>query len=65
VPRPAGAKFPRVTLLLRGGRRKSNADDAYIEIKNKYVVGISITFYIPIETINRPPQSRETITLNS
>jgi hypothetical protein len=32
-----------------------------IEIKNKHVAGISITFYLPIEAFRRPPQSRETI----
>jgi hypothetical protein len=35
-----------------------------IKIKNKHVVGISKTFYLSIETISRPPQSRETIPLN-
>jgi hypothetical protein len=34
-----------------------------IEIKNKHVAGISITFYLPMERISRPPQSRETIPL--
>jgi hypothetical protein len=35
-----------------------------IKIKNKHAVGISRTFYLSIETISRPPQSRETIHLN-
>jgi hypothetical protein len=34
-----------------------------IKIKNKLVAGISKTFYVSIETISRPPQSRETIPL--
>jgi hypothetical protein len=34
-----------------------------IKIKNKYVAGISRIFFLSIETISRPPQSRETITL--
>jgi hypothetical protein len=34
-----------------------------IEVKNKNVAGISLAFYLPIETIRRPPQSRETIPL--
>jgi hypothetical protein len=32
-----------------------------IKIKNKHVAGISMTFYLSIETISRPPQSHETI----
>jgi hypothetical protein len=36
-----------------------------IKIKNKYVAGISRTFYLSIETINRPPQFRETIPLTT
>jgi hypothetical protein len=34
-----------------------------IKIKNKHVAGISRTFYLSIETISRPPRSRETIPL--
>jgi hypothetical protein len=34
-----------------------------IEIKNKNVARISLTFYLPIETISRPSQSCETIPL--
>jgi hypothetical protein len=35
-----------------------------IKIKNKHFLGISITFYLPIETISRPPQFCETIPSN-
>jgi hypothetical protein len=35
-----------------------------IKIKNKHFAGISRTYYLPIQTISRPPQSRETIPLN-
>jgi hypothetical protein len=34
-----------------------------IKIKNKHVAGISRTYYLPIQTISRPLQSRETIPL--
>jgi hypothetical protein len=34
-----------------------------IKIKNKHVAEISMTFYLSIETISSPPQSRETIPL--
>jgi hypothetical protein len=34
-----------------------------VKIKNKYAAGISMTFYLSIETISSPPQSRETIPL--
>jgi hypothetical protein len=34
-----------------------------LKLKNKSVVGISLTFYLSIETISRPPQSHETIPL--
>jgi hypothetical protein len=34
-----------------------------IKIKNKYVAGISGTFYLSTETISRPHQSRVTIPL--
>jgi hypothetical protein len=58
--------YPRFTLLLGGGIRTSqnysHEDD--IKIKNEHVAGISRTYYLPIQTINRPPQSRETIPLN-
>jgi hypothetical protein len=69
-PRPAGVNFPRFTLLLGGWRRKSNTGEAYryippgmlnftyeddIKIKNKHVEGISRTYYLPIQTISRPP----------
>jgi hypothetical protein len=36
-----------------------------IEIKNKHVAGVSRTFYLSTESISRPPQSRETIPLNT
>jgi hypothetical protein len=36
-----------------------------IENKNKYVAGTSRTICVSSETINRPPQSRETIPLNT
>jgi hypothetical protein len=35
-----------------------------IKIKNKYVAGISRTFYLATETISRPSQSGETIYLS-
>jgi hypothetical protein len=34
-----------------------------IKIKNKHVAGVSRTYNLSIETISRPPQSRETIPL--
>jgi hypothetical protein len=34
-----------------------------IKIKSKHVAGISRTFHLSIETLSRPPQSRETIPL--
>jgi hypothetical protein len=34
-----------------------------VKIKNKHVPGVSRTYYLSIETISRPPQSRETIPL--
>jgi hypothetical protein len=73
VPFSAGANFPRITLPLGGGRRKSEASKAHmlnftyeddIKFKNKHVAGISRTFYLSVETISRPPQSRETIPLS-
>jgi hypothetical protein len=36
-----------------------------IKIKSKHVAGISRTFHLSIETLSRPPQSRETIPLNN
>jgi hypothetical protein len=33
------------------------------KIKNKYVAGISRTICLSTQTINRPPQSRETVPL--
>jgi hypothetical protein len=66
------SKFSPFSLLLGGGRRKSDAGEAYmlnfsyeddIKIKNKHVVGVSRTFYLSTETISRPPQSEATIPL--
>jgi hypothetical protein len=34
-----------------------------IKIKSKHVSGIPRTFHLPIETLSRPPQSRETVHL--
>jgi hypothetical protein len=34
-----------------------------VKIKNKHVAGVSRTYYLSIETISRPPQSRDTIHL--
>jgi hypothetical protein len=36
-----------------------------LRLKIKLVAGISRTFYLSIETIRRPPQSRETIPLKA
>jgi hypothetical protein len=72
-PLPTGANFPRFTLLLGGGRHKSDTSKAYMlnftyeddtKIKNKHVTGISRTYYISIQSISRPTQSRETIPLS-
>jgi hypothetical protein len=41
----------------------TNEDD--IQIKYKHVTGISRTYYLPIQNISRPPQSRETIPLKA
>jgi hypothetical protein len=38
--------------------------DDDIEFKTEHDAGISWTFYLSVETISRPPQSRETIPLN-
>jgi hypothetical protein len=73
-PRSAGANFPRVPLLLGGGREKSDAGEAYIhmlnftyaddiKIKYKQAAGISRTYYLSKGTISRPPKSRDTISL--
>jgi hypothetical protein len=34
-----------------------------VKIKNNHVAGVARTYYLSIETISRPPQSRETIPL--
>jgi hypothetical protein len=42
LPRPAGANFPRVTLLLGGGRRKSNAGFKANMLNFKYIGNINV-----------------------
>jgi hypothetical protein len=53
-----------VSLLLRGCSCGAGTYEDDIKIKNKHVEGISMTFYLSIETISRPPQSSATIPLN-
>jgi hypothetical protein len=57
-PRPAGRRCQRSIHML------SSTYEDDIKIKNKHVAGISTTFYLSIETISRPSESRETIPLN-
>jgi hypothetical protein len=68
LPLPAGANFPLVTKETKKRCRRNihtlnfTREDA-IKIKYYQVVGISRTYYLSIETISRPPQSRETVPL--
>jgi hypothetical protein len=69
----APKRHPQAHFFLGHPPKKNDAGEAYmlnftyeddIKIKNKYVAGISRTFYLSTETFSRPPQSRETIPLN-